>query len=325
MKSEESPITVIGAIAANLIIAVAKFVAAGFSGSSSMISEGIHSLVDTGNQALMLVGLKRSKRPPDKMHPFGYGKEIYFWTLVVAVLLFGIGGGMSIYEGYHHLVHPGDGEGSLKWSYITLGIAFLAEGTSWYIALRAVRKEGKDGQTFWEQLEENKRPSTFVVFAEDSAALLGIIIAALGISVGALFGSSIPDAIASMIIGLILCATAVFLTLQSKHLMIGESVDPDEVDRIEKNVTAHEGVRLTRSPLTMQMGPDETFVALDIALENPCSSEKLAKLIDQIEADLREEMPTIEKVYVECQLLGESSAPEATANQETREPEAASA
>lgn len=301
MASEEKPITVIGAIVANLTIAVAKFVAAGFSGSSSMVAEGFHSVVDTGNQALLLVGLKRSKRAPDDNHPFGYGKELYFWTMIVAVLLFGIGGGLSMYEGYHALLHPSKSEGSTFWAYVTLGIAFVAEGISWTIAMRAVLREGRDDEDMWTKLANNDNPSTFVVFIEDTAALGGIVVAFIGISLSALTGSTIPDALASFVIGVILCAAAVFLTLQTKHLMIGQSAHRAVVQRIEQLVREHQGVTGVARPLTMQMGPKEILVALDIAVEEERSSTEVARLIDTIEARIREEIPKVKKILVECQ------------------------
>ncbi len=168
MSKEERPITVIGAIAANLVIAVAKFWVAAISGSSAMLAEGIHSVVDTGNEALLLVGAKRSKKAPDEGHPFGYGKELYFWGLIVAMLLFGIGGGMSIYEGLHRLHEPREA-GSATWSYVVLGIALLAEGTSWFLAVRAVAAEGHSA-SFWQKFHRSKDPTKFVVVGEDTAA-----------------------------------------------------------------------------------------------------------------------------------------------------------
>ncbi len=297
---EKRPVTVIAAIAANLVIAAAKFVAAIFSGSSAMISEGIHSVVDTGNQCLLLVGVRRSQKPADEEHPYGYGKERYFWSLIVAVLLFGIGGGMSIYEGIHHLQSPGEG-GDVIWSYGVLAVAALAEGTSWLIAVRAILREDKRG-SFWQKLRASKAPEKFVVVGEDTAALAGIVIAFLGIWLSRLTGSHIPDAIASMLIGGVLCTVAVLLTRESKALLIGESADPAMVRCIRELLRAHPAVEDAGVPLTMHFGPKEVLVNVDVRFRRDLDPLELACSIDELERSVRERYPEVRRVFVEAQV-----------------------
>lgn len=298
--SEKKPITVIAAIIANLVIAVAKFIAAAASGSSAMVSEGIHSVVDTGNEALLLVGVKRSAKAPDVQHPFGYGKERYFWSLIVAVLLFGIGGGMSFYEGLHHLQHPGE-RGDVLWSYAVLAVAFIAEGVSWGIAVRAIHREKTPG-SFLHKLNRSKAPGKFVVVGEDTAALAGILVAFVGITLADWLKSPVPDAIASMTIGLILCSTAIYLIVQSKKLLIGESAEPDMVRGIHDLVKKHPGVVDVGYPLTMHFGPSEIMVNLDIRFDEKLGSRDLAANIDEIEREIHEHYPAVKRVYVEAQL-----------------------
>lgn len=299
-EEKKSPITILAAMTANLVIAVAKFIAAGISGSSAMASEGIHSVIDTGNQVLLLIGVKRSERPADLKHPFGYGLERYFWSLIVAILLFGIGGGMSIYEGYHHLQNPGE-RGDVMWSYAVLAVAFVAEGTSWVIAARAILREGTAG-SFWKKLHASKAPSRFVVVGEDTAALAGILTAFVGIAVGQWLDSPVPDAIASMIIGLILCGTAVYLSIQSKKLLIGESADPEMVRAIHELVAAHPAVERVGYPLTMHFGPEDVLVNLDIRFDPRLGSIDLARAIDDIERRIHTRYPMVTRVFVEAQL-----------------------
>lgn len=299
----EKPVTVIGAVVANLVIAVAKFAAAGVSGSSAMVAEGIHSVVDTGNELLLLVGLRRAKKPPDETHPYGYGMELYFWSLLVSMILFSVGGGMSIYEGIHHLQHPGEG-GDAMWSYITLGVAFVAEGASWLIAVRAVGREGREAR-FMDKLHRSKDPTKFVVVGEDSAALLGLVVAFVGVLTGQLTGSIYPDAIASMVIGAILCATAVYLLVHSKHLLIGESTDPEVVADIRRLIGEHEAVRQVGRALTMHLGPQEVMVNVDIQFQD-LSSEQLAQAIDELEVIVQSAHPQVRRLYIEAQSVADN-------------------
>jgi cation diffusion facilitator family transporter len=301
MSSTEKPLTVIGALCANLVIALAKFVAAAFSGSSAMLSEGIHSLVDTGNQILLLIGIRRSRRPADASHPLGYGQELYFWSLIVAVLLFGVGGGVSVYEGVHRLSHPVKG-GSALWSYVVLGVAFVAEGFSWMIAARALGQQ-KRGKSFWQKLHRSKDPSTFIVFGEDSAALLGIVVALAGVFLSQWLHADWPDAAASIVIGGILCGVAVYLASETKHLLIGEGADREVVLRIREIASQHPGVRNVGQPATMFLGPHEALLTLDIRFDPALTAEALARTIRDIERNIRAEHPEMTRIYIEAQLF----------------------
>ena len=288
-------------MAANLGVAVVKFLAAVFTGSSAMASEGIHSLVDTGNQGLMLLGVWRSRKPPDKMHPFGHGMELYFWSLIVAVLLFGIGGGMSIYEGISHLSNPGELRDP-TWNYIVLGIAAVFEGTSWAIGFRELSRERK-GQSLWTAMRRSKNPPNYTVVAEDTAALTGLVIAALGVFLGHHFQSHYPDAIASMLIGLTLAVVAAFLGYQSRGLLLGESADPEILRGIESVASSNPSVQAVRRPLTMHLGPDNVLLAMDIQFQPNLSTGDLIRAVDEMETRIREKFPQITQIYLEAEAL----------------------
>ncbi len=299
---KERPIAVYGAIASNLLIAAAKFVAAAFTGSSAMLSEGVHSVVDTGNEVLLLVGLNRSGRPADASHPFGYGQELYFWSLIVAVLLFGVGGGLSIYEGISHLLHP-SAMGDPTWNYVVLGIAFVAEGISWSIALKELLKANRDRKPFT-AFRASKDPSVFIVVGEDTAALLGILVAFAGVLIGQWTGTHYSDGIASVLIGLILCSVAVFLIYESRALLIGESADEEIVRSVMKIAAAQSEILTSRRPLTMHLSPDNVLVNLDVEFRDDLDVEELRRVIERLEAAIRGEHPTIRKIFIEARAVG---------------------
>ncbi|HEX5661460.1 MAG TPA: cation diffusion facilitator family transporter [Polyangiales bacterium] len=297
--AKESSQTVWAAIAANLVIAVAKLTAALVSGSSAMFSEAIHSVVDTGNEVLLLIGLRRSELPPDDEHPFGHGKELYFWSLLVAVLLFGIGGGVSVYEGIHRLHDPRP-TGDVTWNYVVLGIATIAEGASWFIAARAL--VGGKRRSLLRSLHTSKDPSVFMVFGEDSAALAGLLIAFVGVLLGQLLESHVPDAVASLLVGLVLCATAAYLAIEIRDLLVGESAEPEVIAAISDVVGGSELALLSR-PLTMHFGPERIVVVLEVALAQ--RSEPAVQVIEQIDAlkaRIRERVPAVRRVYVSLSL-----------------------
>jgi cation diffusion facilitator family transporter len=229
----ESRLVVYGALAGNLAIAATKFVVAGITGSSAMLSEAIHSTVDTGNSLLLLVGMARSKRAPDVDHPFGYGKELYFWSLIVAVLIFGVGGGISAYEGVLHMLHPEPMQDP-TWNYTVLGAAAVFEGLSFSIALHAVLQQ-KGDKPLWQALHDSKDPTTFTVVAEDSAALLGLAIAALGVFCSHWLDMPVLDGAASVLIGVLLAAVATLLIHESRGLLIGEGVDREMAVAISRS------------------------------------------------------------------------------------------
>src|SRR3984893_3366601 len=245
----KSKVAIYGAIAANVAIAVTKFVVAGVTGSSAMLSEGIHSAVDTFNGVLLLVGVRLSQRPATPEHPFGHGKELYFWSLIVAVLIFGVGGGLSFYEGVQHVRNPQPLRDPI-WNYIVLGVATVFEGASFAIALRQFLKQA--GNTpFWEALHRSKDPTTYTVLAEDSAALIGLVVAALGIALSQRFDKPVLDGVASLVIGLLLAAVAVALIWESRSLLIGEGIRPENARAIRSTALAQPKVRDVGRVLSM--------------------------------------------------------------------------
>jgi len=297
----EKPLAIYGAMGANLLIAITKFIAAGLSGSSAMLSEGIHSAVDTGNQLLLLLGLKKSRKPADDSHPFGHGKELYFWSLIVAVALFGIGGGMSIYEGITHLLHPHPLEDP-TWNYVVLGLAFLFESVSWVIALKELRpKIGKQG--LWRSLRSSKDPSIVTVFFEDSAALAGLIVAFLGVLLGHRLNNPYADGIASILIGVILALVAVFLVHESKGLLLGESTDPATVEDIRAMARELPAVADVKWPLTMHFGPEEVLLNLQIDFRPGLPPGQITESINRLEREIREKHPEIKRIFIESRLL----------------------
>ncbi len=302
--SEQKPIAVYGAMAANFLIAITKFAAALFTGSSSMLSEGIHSLADTGNQALLLLGAHRSTKAADNTHPFGYGQELYFWSLVVAIILFGVGGGMSIYEGIIHILHPSELENAF-WNYVTLALAFIFEGTSFAIALRELLRDMYN-ETIWQAVRNSKDPMIFVVLFEDFAALLGLGLAFLGVFFSHWLNNPRLDGAASILIGLLLATIAMMLAYESKGLLLGESADRKTVRRIHEIVIADKDVQKARQPLTMHFGPREVLLNLDVQFRSGLSSDELAKAIDRLEQNIRQAFPEVRRIFVEAQSLVQS-------------------
>ena len=297
----EKPIAVYGAAAANGVIAITKFVAAGFTGSSAMAAEGIHSVVDTGNQLLILFGIKRSKTPADERHPFGYGKELYFWSLIVAMLLFGIGGGMSFYEGIRHLRHPSE-LGDPTWNYWVLGIGLVVESIAWWLALKELLK-AQGERSLWQALRESKDPAVFIVLGEDTAAMLGLIVAFFGVYLGHRFETPVFDGGASIVIGVILTTVAVFLAYESKGLLIGESADMDVVRGVREIGRKDEAVEEVAPPMTMYLAPKEVLLTLEVDFKNELSAEEVERSIDRIERNIRERYPQIKRIFIEAESL----------------------
>ncbi|HJV83881.1 MAG TPA: cation diffusion facilitator family transporter [Noviherbaspirillum sp.] len=294
----ESRIVVYGAMAGNVAIAVTKFIVAGITGSSAMLSEAIHSSVDTGNSVLLLVGLKRSQRAPDAEHPFGYGKELYFWSLIVAVLIFGVGGGISAYEGVLHMLHP-EPMSDPFWNYVVLGSAAVFEGISFSIALHALWKE-KGSKPLWKALHASKDPSTFTVLAEDSAALAGLLIAAVGVFASHYFDMPVLDGAASVAIGILLAGVAMLLIYESRSLLVGEGVDRDMARAIQKMALEDEAVASAAQPLTMYFGPDEILLTLDVRFKRGTSGSDVAAAVDRIERNIRVRFEAVKRIYIEA-------------------------
>lgn len=296
---------IFAALAGNTLIAITKFAAAFVTGSSAMLSEGIHSLVDTGNQGLMLYGIARSKRPADDEFPFGHGKEVYFWSFVVAMLIFALGGGVSIYEGIKHLSHPAPMENLLV-NYVVLGFALLFEGGAWLFAFREfTRAKGKWG--YMEAIARAKDPSIFVVLFEDTAATLGLMVAFSGITLSQLTGNLIYDGIASLIIGLILVGTAIWLAYETKGLLIGESANRSVVEGIRRVVGAQALVQHVNEVLTMHMGPDYILVNLSVDFADRSTADQIETAIGEMDRSIKQRFPQVKRIFIEA----EKRAPEA--------------
>ena len=299
----ESKTAIVAAIAGNLLIAVTKFTAAAFTGSSAMLSEGIHSVVDTGNGGLMLWGIHKSKEPTDREHPFGHGRELYFWTLIVALSIFAVGGGVSIYEGIKHIQHPVEIENP-TWNYVVLGLSFLFESVTWFYGWKAFSKE-KKGKTALQAIKLSKDPTSFTVFLEDSAALTGLIIAFLGVFFGHYFNFPFLDGLASIFIGLLLCLVALLLGYETKGLLIGEAVEKEKLQEIRKIAASEEHVEDVLNALTLYFGPHEVLLTLELNFVNDITAKDLRTAVRNIERNVRRKYPEITRVYYEAESLSE--------------------
>ncbi|RPF72100.1 cation diffusion facilitator family transporter [Aurantiacibacter spongiae] len=289
-------VVLIGALTANLGIAIAKFVAAGITGSSSMLSEGFHSVVDSMNQVLMLLGEHRATRPPDKRRPFGYGRELYFWAFLVAILIFSLGSGLSLYEGYIHITNPEE-LGDPTIAYIVLGVAMLLEGTSWTIAMREFSRQRGD-RGFWEAIRHSKDPSVFIVLFEDSAALSGLVVAALGIWSSRYFNEPRLDGAASLVIGAILATVAIFLARETKGLLIGEPASPELIARIRETVGKRDWVTGVNHIRTIHTSPSQVFTAISADFADDLSMGDAESLVEDLERELKEALPEITSIYI---------------------------
>lgn len=294
----ESKLAVYGAIAANVSIAVTKFIVAGFTGSSAMLSEGIHSAVDTCNGALLLVGMRLSARPATIEHPLGHGKEMYFWSLIVAVMIFGVGGGVSFYEGIVHLRNPEPMRDPF-WNYVVLGAAAIFEGASLLFALRQFNSS-KGSRPFWRALHASKDPSTYTVIAEDSAALIGLVIAAFGVWGSHALDTPELDGVASILIGVLLALVAVVLMRESRGLVIGEGIRSETAQRIRELVRARGSVREASMPLSMYIGSDEVLLVMDVQFDPELPVGRLTEEIDSIEQSIRALYPQMRRIYIEA-------------------------
>jgi len=300
MGSESNKV-IYAAIAANLGIAAIKFVAAAFTGSSAMISEGIHSLVDTGNGGLMLLGVHRSRRPADDQHPFGYGKELYFWTLIVAIVIFAVGGGISAYEGLLHVLHPARLQDP-TWNYVVLVLSLFFESYSFMVAFKAFQS-AKGDLSIWQSIETSKDPTTYTVLFEDSAALLGLIVAFVGVFFSQMLDMAYFDGAASILIGVILAVVAILLAYESKGLLIGEAVDPETLKNIRRLAESDARVEAVKNVLTMHFGPRTILLAMDLQFRNDLSAAEVEDSVDRLEEAVRKHHRDIKHIFIESESL----------------------
>ena len=296
MAGHESTKVLLTALAANVGIAVAKFVAAAVTGSSAMLTEGVHSLVDSTNQVLLLYGQKRSRQAPNAVHPLGYGRELYFWSFVVAILVFSLGAGVSLYEGILHLLYPEPTE-DLLIAFIVLGVAIALEGWSTLAALREFNS-ARGAKSVFRAIRDTKDAPNLIVLLENSGAIAGLVIAGLGIALSALTGSPMYDGIASVLIGLVLAATAVMLLVEAKGLLIGEAADPELVRELHQCIERHDEIVAVRELLTVHQAPDMVVVIVSADFEDSITARDVETTVAEIEAEIARKFPVVTRVYI---------------------------
>jgi len=293
-----SKFAIYGAIGANLLIAAGKFLAAFFTGSSAMLAEGIHSFVDTGNGFLLLLGIKRSRQEPDALHPFGYGKEVYFWSFVVSILIFALGGGFALYEGFHALQDPKVIEDP-TWNYIVLIAAMIFEGTALYFALKVFNKSRVKSGNLISSIIQSKDAATFAVIIEDSAAVVGLSIALIGIFLSQQLNNPYMDGGASMLIGVLLLSVATFLARESKDLLLGESANPDVLASINKIMSDNINIKEWGLPHTMHFGPESILLVIEIDLLDTLELSQAEKTMENLRVEIKLLNPKITQIYIQ--------------------------
>ena len=306
MAASTSKKVIFAALAGNLAIAVTKLGAALFTGSAAMMSEAIHSAVDTGNQIILLIGLKRAAQPATENHPFGHGLQLYFYTFVVAVLIFGVGAVISILHGVERIQNPEPIENAWV-NYLVLGLSVLFEAASWTVALKAFNKE-RAGRPFFGVIRSSKDPTVFTVLFEDTAALAGLVVALAGVVASHVFNLPLLDGVASVIIGLILAVTAGFLAFESQSLLTGEAADPETREGIRAIAEAEPGVEGLNDCRTMHFGPNEILVALSLDFRNDLTAGAVEDTVARLEQKIRAAYPQAGRIYVEAQSFASHSA-----------------
>ena len=299
MSSHASKKVIFAALAGNFLIAITKSAGSAYTGSSAMMSEAIHSIVDCFNQGLLLYGIKKSQKPADQAHPFGYGMELYFWTFVVAILIFAVGAGVSLYEGIIKVITPHEVT-DVYINYIILGVAVVFEGGAWWIAY----KEFKLSQTepsFMKSVLKSKDPTIFTVLFEDTAALLGLLVAMIGLFLGDLYGIPELDGVASILIGVILAATAFLLAFEAKGLLIGEAASEDVIKTIGDIVNARQEITSVNETLTMHMGPQDVLLNLSLDFNDDISAGEVEKAVTAMEKEIKEKLPQVKRIFIEAQ------------------------
>ncbi len=299
MSSHSSKKVIFAALIGNSLIAVTKFMAAAYTGSSAMLSEAIHSVVDTGNQVLLLFGLYRARRPADKRHPFGYGRELYFWSFVVAIMIFAVGAGVSIYEGVQKLLHPHPVTSPIV-NYAVLCLAMVFESASLYVAIKEFNKlKGKEGWV--NAVRASKDPSVFTVLFEDIAAMLGLFGALAALWMADYYGLAWMDGAGSIFIGVILTAAAMFLAYETKGLLIGEAASPIVRDGVRAIIAKASSVVEVNEMRTMHMGPYDVLLALSLDFKDNIKVKTVDDTIYALETEIKAEFPEIKRLFIEVQ------------------------
>lgn len=297
--AQGTKLVIYAALVGNGLIAITKFIAASITGSAAMFAEGIHSVVDTGNQGLLLYGIHRAKKPPCPRFPFGHGKEIYFWSFVVAILIFALGAGISMYEGVHRVMNPETVTSPLI-NYIVLGAAIIFEGVAWWFAYREFRAM-QGSRSFTGAVRASKDPTTFVVLFEDSAAMLGLIFAGIGLTLSQVLEMPVFDGIASISISLILTITAIVLAIRTKSLLIGEAADPALSEDVQKRASALPAVVAVNEVVTLHMGPHYVLLNVSVDLKDSLPAGEIEHAIDQLTKEIRAAYPDIKRVFIEAE------------------------
>ncbi len=303
MATNGSTKVIAAAFIGNGLIAITKFAAAAYTGSSAMLSEAVHSLADTGNQALLYLGVRRSARPADDEHPFGYGKELYFWSFVVAIVLFSVGSGVSFYGGIHKVFNPKTISNPMV-NYIVLGVAFCFELAATTVALREFNRRRKERSAI-SAIRASKDPALFTVLVEDSAALLGLTVAFIGIFCAQVYGIREADGLASIVIAFILAGAAVFLAIEIKSLLIGEAASPAVTDGIKNIIDDHNTtagqIRHINEIRTMHLGPEDILVAASVDFKDHVLAQDIEATVSQIEATIKKRFPEVRRLFIEVQ------------------------
>ncbi|MDN5287211.1 MAG: cation diffusion facilitator family transporter [Mucilaginibacter sp.] len=289
--------SIYSALAANLLIAITKFIAGIVSNSAAMIAEGVHSVVDTANQLLLLLGVHQSKKKPDALHPFGYGKELYFYSFIVSILIFGLGGGVSIYQGIVHIIHP-DVPGNPTWSYVVLCTSVIFEGSSLIIAAKEFNKL-RGNQTWWQAITRSKDPSTFLVLFEDGAAVIGLFIVATCLFLGHKFHLDYLDGVASLLVGLLLIGVSLILARESRSLLMGEGIGKDTKARITEIVGQDTDVLKLMHILSTYQSPSEIVLMLIVAFKPNLDTARINEAISRIRNRVKDEYSLIHFVIIQ--------------------------
>ena len=296
-RMRKSNLSIYSALVANLLIAAIKFAAGSISNSSAMIAEGIHSLVDTVNQLLLLFGIKQSLKPPDAKRPFGYGRELYFWSFIVSMLIFGLGGGISIYQGILHILHP-QRMGDPFWNYIVLAASILFEGISFFIAARAFNKLRKD-QSWWQAIKNSKDPSDFLVLFEDGAAVTGLLIVISFVWLAHRYNMPYLDGVASLLVGLLLVTISLVLARESRSLLMGEGIAKDTRQKIIRITETDPATEKMLKLFSIYMGADEILLMMDIQFKAALKTPEIHHAIDRIREAIQKEYPRIKYVMMQ--------------------------